>query len=404
MYSDLDNKKFDYLIVGTSLTESILASYLSKHQKKVLHLDINKYYGGDCKNFNFLEFEKHFKPTIENKKELYFTDAEFIDIFLNFPDGEKLRDYNIDINPKFLFAKSMATTELSDNKASNYLEFMSIKKSHVCYENTFICVPTSKSEIFLSTDLELDEKQKLLNFFLSIVKFKDQDEDMNATVDFKKSAEVNNSFLDYFKKNCDNLSLLDGEEFLSNNFSKRLYSIIKYVVGNFDLNETFEKKDCSNPNKKSVSEIINMIYKYLSSLDVYDTSPYLYPLYGSGEFSQALCRNASVFGATYIINNQLKILVKKNTVTNLSSNYFIKIFDEEKDEEFNVEVENLIINENFLNENCKSKFLFIGCDKKEEISINEILNINMINKTLKIQWFYILNQEKNEFVVIYITF
>lgn len=400
MYSDLNKKKFDFLIVGTALTESILASYLSKHCKKVLHLDINKYYGGDCKNFNFLEFDKHFRPNFEQRKELYFNDSELIDVELNFPENEKLREYNVDINPKFLYAKSMATTELSENKAANYLEFMSIKNSKVCFQNNFITVPTSKSEIFISNDLELEEKQKLLNFFLSIIKFKDKEnEDMNATVDFKKSSEVDNNFFKFFLNNANNLSHINSEEFLLKHFNKKLYSIVKYVVGNFNFNDlNFVSTDNSESNR-SLLHLINMIYKYLTSLEVYDSSPYLYPLYGSGEFSQALCRNASVFGAIYIINNKLKIFVKRNTITKLSPEYFVKIFDEEKEEEFNVEVDNIILNETFLFENHCDRFKYNdGSQTSNKILTDQLITTDQEGK-FKIQWFYILKEEFSELQV-----
>jgi len=57
MYKDLDNKIYDYVIFGTSLTESILSSYLAKSEKKILHLDISKFYGGDCKNFSYKDLD-----------------------------------------------------------------------------------------------------------------------------------------------------------------------------------------------------------------------------------------------------------------------------------------------------------------------------------------------------------
>lgn len=57
MYKDLDNKIYDYVIFGTSLSESILSSYLAKSGKKILHLDISKYYGGDCKNFSYKDMD-----------------------------------------------------------------------------------------------------------------------------------------------------------------------------------------------------------------------------------------------------------------------------------------------------------------------------------------------------------
>ena len=57
MYKDLNNTKLDYVIIGTSLTESILSSYLSKSGKKIVHFDVSKCYGGDCKNYNFKDLE-----------------------------------------------------------------------------------------------------------------------------------------------------------------------------------------------------------------------------------------------------------------------------------------------------------------------------------------------------------
>jgi RAB protein geranylgeranyltransferase component A len=58
MYKELENKEFDFVIVGTSITEAILSAYLSKCGKKILHLDIGKHYGGDCKNFSFKDLEQ----------------------------------------------------------------------------------------------------------------------------------------------------------------------------------------------------------------------------------------------------------------------------------------------------------------------------------------------------------
>ena len=58
MYKDLYNQEYDYVIFGTSLTESTLSAYLSKLGKKILQIDVAKVYGGDCKNFNLKDMEK----------------------------------------------------------------------------------------------------------------------------------------------------------------------------------------------------------------------------------------------------------------------------------------------------------------------------------------------------------
>ena len=52
MYKDLEKNKYDYLILGTNLTESALSAYLAKIKSKIIQADISNSYGGDCKNFN----------------------------------------------------------------------------------------------------------------------------------------------------------------------------------------------------------------------------------------------------------------------------------------------------------------------------------------------------------------
>lgn len=57
MYKDISNAEYDYVIFGTSLVESTLSAYLAKLQKKILHIEVSKSYGGDCKNLNLRELE-----------------------------------------------------------------------------------------------------------------------------------------------------------------------------------------------------------------------------------------------------------------------------------------------------------------------------------------------------------
>jgi len=39
---------YDVIVLGTGLTECIISGLLSVNGKKVLHIDRNDYYGGDC--------------------------------------------------------------------------------------------------------------------------------------------------------------------------------------------------------------------------------------------------------------------------------------------------------------------------------------------------------------------
>jgi RAB protein geranylgeranyltransferase component A len=68
--------------------------------------------------------------------------------------------------------------------------------------------------------------------------------------------------------------------------------------------------DCS-----SVSESYSMIVKvyanklcyYMRSIQVYDDSPILLPMYGPSEYPQAFSRLSAVFGSVCIVSNEYKI-------------------------------------------------------------------------------------------------
>lgn len=210
---------------------------------------------------------------------------------------------------------------LSDSKASNYLEFVSVKKILIHYNSKFLSVPCTKSEIFMSTDLELIEKQKLLSFIFAVMKIKAPKLDINSTVDIHKHYELEDQTI---REIVDNLNS-SAKEFLTKNFTNKLSIIIKNVLGN-----------CTQElGNMTLDQLTSNIYKYLSSLQVYDDSPLLYPIYGSSEISQALCRVSSVFGTTFIVNDSLefKLHINNEYYLNPSTNrrYVLSVHDKSKE-------------------------------------------------------------------------
>lgn len=81
------DETYDVIILGTGLTECILSGLLSVNGKKVLHMDRNDYYGGDCASLTLDQAWKHFGEAGEPPKEL-----------------GPVRQYNVDLIPKFLMA------------------------------------------------------------------------------------------------------------------------------------------------------------------------------------------------------------------------------------------------------------------------------------------------------------
>ena len=377
MYNDLLNKNFDYVIFGTGLTESILSAYLAKSRKKILVLESSNSYGGDCKNLNLKEIEKLSSDLKENSNsDIFFKNMKLIErkstVVEPIIETENYRQYNFDLNLKFIYANSKSVDELTNSNASNYIEFSSIKNIFFLYKNKFLNVPFSKSEIFMSNDLELLEKQKLLNFIFSIMKLKNNKVDVNSTVDIKKDIELDDDKLITEIKN--NLNE-NADEFLTKYYNDNIK--IKSMILLILANQNFDTL------KMTVKEMTDNIYKFLMSVQIYGNTPLLYPIYGSSEFSQAMSRLSSVYGGIYVVNEKLKfkININKEYLLNKTNNskFCIEIFDEGNNKNnFVVLSDNIIINECFMNNTLEFE---------KDINING-LNNNNNNFVYKFTSFY----------------
>jgi len=61
---------------------------------------------------------------------------------------------------------------------------------------------------------------------------------------------------------------------------------------------------------------LDLIARFLRSMGVYGNSPWIYPLYGISEITQAFCRFSAVYGAIFVLNRYAKhILVDEETKT-----------------------------------------------------------------------------------------
>lgn len=85
--TDKMEEEYDCIVLGTGLTECVISGMLSVHGKKVLHIDRNKYYGGESASLTPLE-------------QLY----EKFQLGSPLEEMGKGRDWNVDLIPKFLMA------------------------------------------------------------------------------------------------------------------------------------------------------------------------------------------------------------------------------------------------------------------------------------------------------------
>ena len=99
-------ENYDVIILGTGVTESILSAFLSIHGKKVLHLDRNKYYGGESGSVNLEDLYKMFYPNSKPPVEL-----------------GRSRDWNIDFIPKLIESNGRFFALITQaGPLSNYIE------------------------------------------------------------------------------------------------------------------------------------------------------------------------------------------------------------------------------------------------------------------------------------------
>lgn len=212
----MDNppEHWDIAILGTGLSESILAAYvllfqtltnltplgfnhraLAKAGKKVLHLDENDYYGGDSASLTLLELitwaDERSKP-MEQKPDqpssLYLSAQRklFTDIHYGFPsssdqstpDPDFMKDsriYAISLLPCLVPASGPIITSLIASGVSRYGGFCLLNSVAMCTplddkrpedEWELKRVPSSKEDVFKDRSLSLLDKRKLMKFLM----------------------------------------------------------------------------------------------------------------------------------------------------------------------------------------------------------------------------------------------
>jgi len=131
------DEEYDAIVLGTGLKECILSGMLSVSGKKVLHIDRNKYYGGESASITPLE-----------------------ELFSRFGSNDVLteekfgrgRDWNVDLIPKFLMANGQLVKLLIHTGVTRYLEFKSVEGSYVYKGGKIAKVPVDQKEA-LASDL-----------------------------------------------------------------------------------------------------------------------------------------------------------------------------------------------------------------------------------------------------------
>lgn len=249
---------YDAIVLGTGLKECIISGMLSVSGKRVLHIDKNRYYGGESASITPLEdlFKKFNMPT------------DGLDQY------GKGRDWNVDLIPKFLMANGQLVKLLIHTGVTKYLEFKVVDGSYVYKGNKISKVPADEREALSSNLLGILEKRRFRNFLLFVQNFDFNDVSTWQGID-PKSTKASSLMFDKY-----NLSRETGE------FTGHALALYR--------NDDFLNEPCG--------DFITKIKLYCESLARYGKSPYLYPLYGLGELPQAFARLSAIYGGTYMLD------------------------------------------------------------------------------------------------------
>ncbi|XP_031566609.1 rab GDP dissociation inhibitor alpha-like [Actinia tenebrosa] len=257
------DEEYDVIVLGTGLKECILSGLLSVNGKKVLHMDREKYYGGETASLSPLNmlFEKFGKKEGHDKYG-------------------KERDWNVDLVPKFLMAGGELVQMLILSGVTRYLEFKSIKGSYVFKGGKIYKVPADEKEALATSLMGIFEKRRFRKFLIFTNDFDPEDSKTWQGVDPKKTTMQ--EVYDKFGLDC-NTADFTG------------HSLALYT------NDDYKSQPCGPTLFK--------IKLYSESLARYGTSPYLYPLYGLGELPQGFARLSAIYGGTYMLDKPVEGIV-----------------------------------------------------------------------------------------------
>ncbi|XP_073967172.1 rab escort protein [Choristoneura fumiferana] len=284
---------FQVIVVGTGMVESIVAAACSRIGKNVLHLDSSDHYGGLWASYNFEGLQKFIKevtsdPTrqlqVYNLSENWYIEKESPPeegeesktdpakkVWSQASFTAEYRKFNIDMTPKLLFSRGPLVELLISSNIARYAEFRCVTRVLTWLDGKLAPVPCSRADVFATEAVGIVEKRMLMKMLTSIVAYNEE--------------EMDNEFKDWNNKTF--------KEYLTH---KGLTpNLIHYVLFAIAGGEH------SMPCLEGVREC----KKFLMSLGRYGNTPFLWPMYGSGELPQCFCRLCAVFGGVYCLNRPI---------------------------------------------------------------------------------------------------
>ena len=150
------NDFYDFVILGTAVTQSIIArfysfnkSLLSKHYK-IIHMDKNYVYGENSQFINKTEFYSKKNTTTSTSTT------------------SSNKNIKLDSSPNLLLSNGVIVNLLIKQEIADYLEFKSVDQIDLFINQKLEKVPSSKEDIFINKSLTLLQKRSLMKLLKDI--------------------------------------------------------------------------------------------------------------------------------------------------------------------------------------------------------------------------------------------
>lgn len=261
---------YDFVVLGTGITECVLSWALASKGKRVLQIDKNATYGSDLRTLKYSEMEHWYGSSVVDE-ELQSLDTQF----------------SIDLVPKLMLADGDVWEFLSRLNIPEVVDFVAVPGSFIYKHKKIHTIPASEADAIKSGVVGFLQKPRVVGFFWDVNKY------CKADSRQKRELRLPQTMREYFK----NYGLdKDSQEFVGHAIALNLDD--GYL--DRDPRETLDK--------------IHLFVRSILALGKDIRSPYIYPLYGSSEISQAFSRKAAINGAVFRLNTPIIGVEKKDGI------------------------------------------------------------------------------------------
>lgn len=320
-------EEFDVIVVGTGLTESLLAAACARAGRRVLHLDSNDHYGSRCSSFGLKQMDAWLRapadddhcaapaagaaPQPPQPRIAVRADAPTGVSFMpteasaeGAPPASMLAQshrYNIDLTPQLLLCAGEMVGVLRSSGVASYLEFKPVQ-AHLCGSSSELQrVPCGKADIFQSASISLADKRHLMKFLQSCLALQPQlapDAALRLQALAAPDAPVEpvagleGSFADFLQRQRLSAPLCDVA----------LYAILQLP----------HPVSTRHPGP-TAADGVRAVCAHLRSLGQFGPTAYLACYYGSSELPQGFCRLCAVWGGVYMLQQSAVELELEST-------------------------------------------------------------------------------------------